>query len=478
MHTMRRCIILTSSRKAIASAMANDDLEAAREAYFQMTETAQNESRTRYLAFKLALQSDNYQLAVESLNIVAKQADRDPAFLYGCVLEAQQSRMRQLAVAALLAIMDKLPSNVHHTSLLRCTAKLLMGELENPQPNLDEVMQETLRVFESVSGNTQALFKGNVNQRRAELQWWMKNAYNTALKYCGQIHPEHLVRMLRVCTQLTELYPRDDGPMHNDELERRALLCHYLATAALVVLARSYPEDSRERLQSYLEARKENAQFKTLSSKVAPDNDVDKAKTLHRLLDILIFDLECIINLRQWDQLDQALQSCLQLNGVDRWNTLADVALTIQSKLSIIDVDSTTHSSLMELLQNVINDTWKKERNMVKAGRWLRISFSHDLRDGSGTFALDLLGQATSMAKKGYEGKTDPFPEMELQWLSTTAFNKAVDLLAQVQGQGCGQWLDGALELARYSDDNGALHANLTDKRRQFDERLRSEAQV
>ena len=465
------------SRKAIYTAMSEGNLEAASEAFYQMSETTQNESHTRYLTFKLALQSNNYQLALDSLNIVVKRADRDPKFLYGCVLEAQQSKMRQLAVAALLAILDRAPAIVHYAALLRCTAKLLIGELEHQQRSINEVMEQTLHVFESASGNTQALLSSSGDQKRVEIQWWTKNAYNTAAKHCCQIHPEHLVRMLRACIQLMAVYPRDDGLMHIEDLERRALLCHLLTATALVVLARSYPDESEERLQYYLEARREIANFMSACQQLRQSNQTEKAKTLARVFDMLKFDLECIMNLRQWGQLDEALQTCLKLEGIDRWDTLADIALNMQRKLSAIDVDSSTGKRLTELLQRVINDTWKKERNMAKAGRWLRISFSYDHKNGGGTFALDLLHQAMGMAKKGYDGKTDPFPEMELLWLSTTAFNKAVDLLSHGDGIDCKQWLEGALELARYSCDNGALHASLTDKKRLFDEWLKETVQ-
>jgi hypothetical protein len=456
--------------------MSKGSFEPAREAFYQMSETAQNESHTRYLTFKLALQANDYQFALDSLNIVVKGADHDPKFLYGCVLEAQQSKMRHLAVAALMAILDKAPAIVHYAALHRCTAKLLISELEIAQRNIHEVMEQTLRVFESASGNTQALLVSSEDQKRAEIQWWTKNAYNTAVKHCCQIHPEHFVRMLRVCTQLAAVYPRDDSPMHIGDLERRALLCRFLAASALVVLARSYLDESEKQLQSYLEARREIAQFMSAYQQLAQRNAAEKTKTLSRAFDMLKFDLECVMNLRQWDQLHDALQACLKLEGIDRWDTLADIALTIQRKLSTIEVDDSIHRQLTELLQRVINDTWKLEKNMAKAGRWLRISFSHDHDHGDGEFALNLLDQAIGMAKKGYDKKTDPFPEMELQWLSTTAFNKAVDLLSRGSGSGSKPWLEGALELARYSDDNGALHANLTDKKRLFDERLKGAA--
>ncbi len=230
----------------MSTAIARGDFETAREVFFQMTPSVQNESITRFLAFKAALLSNDYQLAIDSLSIVAKQADRDPKFLYGCVLETQKSQMRQIAIAALQAILEKVPQSFHSPSLLRCTAKLLIGELDNRERNMNEVMEETLKLFENASANQEAIQSGNSEQRRVEVQWWVKISYNITVKHCGELHPKHLVRMLRVCTKLMGSYSDDDDPTHKDGSKRRTLLCHFLAASALIVLARSHNEGSED----------------------------------------------------------------------------------------------------------------------------------------------------------------------------------------------------------------------------------------
>ena len=453
-------------------AMAKDDIDAAREAFFQMPTGAQNESLTRYVTFKLALRSNDYDLAQESLSVVMKHADRDPTILYACVLEAQQSQMRNIAVASLQAILDTQPAGVHLPALLRCTARLLIGELEAQERSLDEVVEQIVRVFENAIGNRQALQKGSNDQWRAEIQWWTKNAYNLALRFCGQIHPEHLIRLLRVCTSFINCSPDDAGPMHQDDLKRRQMLCHFLAASALIVLGRSNAEGSEESLQCYLEARREIEAFMSLQQRFSGEDP--KVDLNRRLFELLKFDLECVLNLQQWDQLDATLQACLAMEDVDRWDALADIVLIIHRKAGILGLDAPVNAHLTELLDRIINDTWGNDKDIVKASRWLRLSFSFDLSEGTGDFALKLLAQAAGMAKKGYDRRTEAFPETEMQWIATTAFNKAVDLMSSGSVDDSTPWIKGSLELARYAADNGALHANLTYKQEQAMERVKA----
>jgi len=48
-----------------------------------------------------------------------------------------------------------------------------------------------------------------------------------------------------------------------------------------------------------------------------------------------------------------------------------------------------------------------------------------------------------------------------------------VDLLAVGNRQAADQWMEAALELARYAADNGSLHAQLTRTREEAERRMR-----
>lgn len=191
-------------------AMDDRNISAAREAFFQMPAAAQNDPPSRYLSFKLALASNDEELAMESLNVVMKATSKDPTYIYACVLEAQQSAMRHMAVVALQSILDQRPQGIHLPSLLRCTARLLVTELRGAEKQQVD-MTEAIKVFETAVKCIDDLRR--TSNWRSEIQWWSKNTYNLTIRMCGKTSPEYLLRLLNVCVHFLEAYPNDAGLM-------------------------------------------------------------------------------------------------------------------------------------------------------------------------------------------------------------------------------------------------------------------------
>ena len=83
--------------------------------------------------------------------------------------------------------------------------------------------------------------------------------------------------------------------------------------------------------------------------------------------------------------------------------------------------------------------------------------------------------QAAEVAHSGQRGEHGTYPEAELLWLATAAFNYAVDLLLQdalSNEPRVTVWMDAALSAARWTQDNGTLHKLLTVKRQTACERV------
>lgn len=458
------------SRKVMVNALQRDELDTARAAFYGLPVSSQNEGMTRYLAYKLALKSNDIRLAGECLESLVKNVDREPQYLYACVLEAQQSGNRVMAVAAFQALVNQPPKGVQLPALFRCTARLLMEELGAQSQAKAEATGELVHLFETASANTKVFRQGSEEQWRAEIQWWSKNAFNIALQQCTEMQPEHLVRLLRACNKFLECYPDDSGLMHRDDVVQRKQICHFLCASAFMVLGRT-ADDRQQQLQHYLEVQREANNF--LTSWQPPHQTADADLHSARALELLRYNVESVFKLEQWDRLDAALAACLNFQGTARWDTLADLVMVIYDQTSRLAIDSSATAKVPELLQKIINETWSKDKDIVKLARWLRFTFSVGLSDSDGGISVKLVEQAAALARRGTEMRNDPYPEEELQWLSITAFNKAVDLLAVENRQGADQWMEAALELARYAADNGSLHAQLTRTREEAERRIR-----
>lgn len=60
---------------------------------------------------------------------------------------------------------------------------------------------------------------------------------------------------------------------------------------------------------------------------------------------MLKFDLEGVLRLQSWEDLDGALQTCLDLGDVDRWDTLADLVIVIHDQTLGMGVETKTLAS-------------------------------------------------------------------------------------------------------------------------------------
>ena len=383
-------------------ALDNGNIPAAREAFFQMSATAQNDGQTRHLAFKLALNSKDEQLAMSSLQIVMKHASTDATYLYACALEAQRSQMRPMAVAALQAILEQRPPGIHLPALLRCTARLIMSESDVQGQSVDILAQEAVKIFETAGRSLEELKQLPNQQWRSEVQWWSMNAYNLAVRLCADADPEHIVRLLDVCSSFLDHYPDDAGLRQQDRVEEYKSLCAFLCTTALIVKARSAENDPEYQQQCFLHAQKRIDTFKKIQSNLTSPQSQERHFT------ILKFDLECILHLQQWHKLSATLTDCLNVKDIERWDTLADLLIILHSHL-----DSATQSEhteqLTQLLQRCINETWKRDKNIQKVARWVRFTFTLCLDHQSSTstdssFSFKLLTQAALMTQNGYNG--------------------------------------------------------------------------
>jgi hypothetical protein len=125
-------------RKIVQCALSRQDYAAARAAYNLMSDSGKDENTTRYLMYKVGLQSRDMDLgkhhvphgfngltitAAESLEHVCRTSSKDATLLYACVMDAQSNGNKRQAINALELVLDKYdhsaPAGIHLPALLR-----------------------------------------------------------------------------------------------------------------------------------------------------------------------------------------------------------------------------------------------------------------------------------------------------------------------------------------------------------------------
>lgn len=78
----------------------------------------------------------------------------------------------------------------------------------------------------------------------------------------------------------------------------------------------------------------------------------------------------------------------------------------------------------------------------------------------SSTIAESVVDQVLYLAKKSKpqsQGQGDPYPDAELEWLATMAFNRAVDFYRDSADEECKRWAGKAIEVADLVSGEGGL---------------------
>ncbi|KAH0269856.1 SPO22-domain-containing protein, partial [Aureobasidium melanogenum] len=474
------------SRKSMTVALSKGDMNAARAAYHQMSSQSKSAAMTQYLMYKLALQEDDAELATKSLEGVLKSSSKDTEkYLYACALEAQQIADRKQFIATLNKILELHEKNslngVRLAVSLRCIVGSIETELKNNDMPLDAGLTELCKVFEAVMRHASNFKNADDHDARInELRWFACHCYNTALKHCSDMQPELLTRFMMASVALIDLLRNEDKK--DDGLLSRLLLCRFLATSALIVLARS--EDNIERaLQLYTDARRQIGAFHRKyeeairQESLQPDalSDIEIKE-----FEMIQFDLEAVMRLEQWNDLDAVLSMCLETRHSDRLESAADLIIHIQTHITSDPSKPVTPkllAGITSVMEKIINTCWRNNKDITRLARWIRCLFQMTLTSDP-IISLRCLDQASAIASKAATRQIpEAYPPDELEWLASTAFNHAVDMWFAGIEEGNGQgedneqarlWAEKALMLAGSVGGVGAgvqgLHKVLQDK--------------
>lgn len=104
-----------------------------------------------------------------------------------------------------------------------------------------------------------------------------------------------------------------------------------------------------------------------------------------------------------------------------------------------------------------------------RMSRWLRCLFQLALESNIQTAEevfeyANALARDLPRAKKHSDDSTFSYPQEELEWLATTAFNRAIDFYLASDDPASRRWCEKAFEIAGLMNDNGTLSHVLREK--------------
>lgn len=170
--------------------------------------------------------------------------------------------------------------------------------------------------------------------------------------------------------------------------------------------------------QYYLEVRKHCQKFRQVAMEGA--NKISGAAQddiLSKQLQVVKLELEAVLKLQKWDDLENLFEQCWSCKSSDRYETLADLVLIIHSCLVQADVDKKHQGSkrgaknllvdsadkssvVLAVLQKIVNLTSRQNgNNVVRLSRWLRCLFNLTLTYNE-DISLKCLDQVTQIAAK------------------------------------------------------------------------------
>ncbi|ROT35208.1 SPO22-domain-containing protein [Sodiomyces alkalinus F11] len=445
-------------RKSILCSLQRNDCGKAKDVFLALDESARNEPVTRYLMYKVALQTSDTEMAAECLECVSRMASRDPKLLYACMQAAQRvgDRMRAYQAMRLLLERNDDSDQIYRPALLRSSIRCIVGILDakNERPVCGEdLVEDICRSFETAVqdiGKSPKDAGGRQLYTVKELDWFCKNGYNIGVRHTNDWDLQHLVRILGSCLALHEHYPPDLPSEHAGDITLRSLFCRFIIASAQMAMARV--EDNREKqLQAYLAVRYQVAEFDEEFQKGRNSLDeIIATDLLGKLAVLLEFDFEATIGLGNFGELGEVVQKAIDCKSVRTFKAMADCLLK----------GSVPPRELYPQMRRVINQIWNLERfDCGRLAKYIRCLFQAvlPLEDHLGK---QLLREAIDKVKISAESGS-PFPSEEIHWLVAVAFNHGVTMYSLGEDEACRSWAELAIELAQYAGDEGKLEEQI-----------------
>ncbi|BCS26477.1 uncharacterized protein APUU_51188S [Aspergillus puulaauensis] len=432
----------------------------AQQIFGEIPEVCKHCPLTLYLMYRLALLTGNPSLSTTYIQSLCKSG-ADSTYIWSCVGDALQLGKTDTAIQSLQGVMVTSDGRgFERLQIPRILQWVICTAHERSATNCEDLLGHVTSLLESA---LIAATAGNPFSS-VELRWFACKSYGIALELYKQSSIQIVLQLLYLSTRFMELEQKKTEGVSGTDPIQHYLKCTFLRSIVLVIEARREKAYAKKE-HHYREASEAIKQCKihiqslgiTSISNINPPHPwVDKYRI------ILSLDFEATVFLRQWEDLAKIIEASKPVVEVKLSSVFLDCLLRSGAPSSYLSqfvkkMIRTFHSSSSQSLTTKSTDGLN-----THLPRHLRCLFSLSIHAEEYILAESVLDQALILARdspNSTRSTSTPYPKDELQWLATTAFNRAVEFFLVSADEECRRWAGKAIALADSisGDDGGEL---------------------
>ncbi|KAK7922470.1 hypothetical protein WMY93_009372 [Mugilogobius chulae] len=369
---------------------------------------------THFSVYKIAVQENNAEKASQAINVIGLLSKNELAsgdkllvsnnavssLLSVAAQIALQNEQQDIAMKALESLCENSKDDSQVLAALRCLIRLVLSKIQKSCDELRGVSLDILLPYlkmalQKLSHQSNMM----IEKRTEEANWFRKIAWNSALQ-C-ESSPDQMRDFFVLSYQFSQLCPPDRTVLMGQKT------CLLMAAAASLDICRKAPDFAQtEELTQALEHIQICSEvWKTL--KASGTFPMDPTDTL-----LLLYEFEARARLND-PKIETVLESVLELENIDT---------KVLETVAALAMESPAHFPSLKCLHSLIKLSLPNGVSEVEA---------HVLEE-----VWDYYEEALSIIAAA----PDDFPEMEILWLLTRAWNTGILLFSLTQYPEAEKW--------------------------------------
>ncbi|XP_038049263.1 testis-expressed protein 11-like [Patiria miniata] len=420
---------------------------------------------TQYILYKVALwkaDGDGATQAIQRLSDCSKEAKQDDGSDYketvlSLICLAAQMALekdnRTIAVKALEKLVQHSEDQQQILTSLRCLTRLQLTSADGKENTTEAsaVLSYLRTAYDTLHSHAETVMDDTDIAWTEEASWFMKISWNMALESSENSTLTH--EFFTFCSKFSHLLP----PEENNAAHQKT--CLFMAAAAALQMAREQL-NREDKLASFKQCLDHIKVCRSISQELQTEQGSDSKEMASVLL--TLYEFEALANLGVVSELERILEEVVSNPDTEIKTLETMAALTMQPPFL-------PSSICKKVLQVIIQKYLQQPEgvDLTKCSKALYSMIEICLKDGKVSYdtasrqeAWGHFTTAFNLIEKSDKGITE-YPEMQILWLLTRAWNTGIHLLSGGQMTDAEKWCGLGM---RFMNHLTSLKSNYEDK--------------